>query len=77
MDSLDIVCECHTLHLPSVQSTYPEFLDVQQPNYLKGLMGMWKFWMSICSIEISSQANSQVEKDEMSKKISACGSSQC
>lgn len=77
MDSLDIVCECSTVHLPGVQSTYPEFLDVQQSNYLEGLMGMWKFWISMCSIEISSQPNFQVEKDKMSKEIGTCGSSQC
>lgn len=77
LDSLDIGCECCRVHLPSVQSTYPEFLDVQQPNYLKGLMGMWKFWISICSIEISSQPNSQVEKDEMSKEIGTLGRSRC
>lgn len=77
LDSLDIVCECSTLHLPSVQSTYPEFLDVQHSNYLKGLMGMWKFWISICSIEISSQPNSQVEKDKMSEEMGTYGSSQC
>ena len=69
LDSLDMVCECCRVHLPSVQSTHPEFLDVQQSKYLKGLMGMWKFWISICTTEISSQANSQVEKDKMSKEI--------
>lgn len=62
MDSLDTVHACYTVHLPSVQSTYPEFLDVQQPSYLKGLVGMWKFWINVRSLEISSQQNSQVEK---------------
>lgn len=76
-DSLHIVRACYTIYLPCVQSTYPEFLGVQQPGYLKGPMGMWKFWINACSIKISAQQNSQVEEDEMSREIGAHGSSLC
>lgn len=67
---------CYTVHLPSVQLTYPEFLDVQQPSYLKGLVGTWKLWINARGGQISSPENSQVEKDEMSRGTCTHGSSQ-
>lgn len=59
-----------------MQSTYPEFLDVQQPGYLKGLVGMWELWINTRGGQISSPEDFQVEKDEMSRGIGTHGSSQ-